>query len=366
LVYDLTVIGGGPAGAAAAITAVRAGGRVLLLERGKYPRHKVCGEFVSAESLGLLASLLGEDDESGSLLQPAPRITQGRLFIDGSVLHTPIDPPAASIPRISLDAALWRTAERRGVEAHQQVTVQGIAGTEPFTITTSGASFQTRSVIDSSGRWSNLKTKGANGTGRQAKWIGIKAHFAEPQQLPPSVDLYFFQHGYCGVQPVTSENGVGEVNACAMVRADVANSLPEVFRQHAQLQERSRAWRQISDVVTTSPLVFATPEPVKDGVLRAGDAAGFVDPFVGDGISLALRSGALAAQCLRPFLEGKTELAQAAKNYQYTYQEQLAPVFRTSSNIRRLFSLPAPVRAGLLFVFENAPGLTRHLVRKTR
>jgi flavin-dependent dehydrogenase len=56
--YDLIVVGGGPAGTSAAITCARHGARVLLLERGQFPRHKVCGEFVSAESLELLSDLL--------------------------------------------------------------------------------------------------------------------------------------------------------------------------------------------------------------------------------------------------------------------------------------------------------------------
>jgi len=64
--YDLIVIGGGPAGSAAAIAAARAGAQVLLLERGRYPRHKVCGEFVSAESLDLLSTLLGTIEYSRS------------------------------------------------------------------------------------------------------------------------------------------------------------------------------------------------------------------------------------------------------------------------------------------------------------
>ncbi len=59
--YDLTVIGGGPAGSCAAITAHRAGASVLLLERGRFPRHKVCGEFVSAEALGLLGAYSARD-----------------------------------------------------------------------------------------------------------------------------------------------------------------------------------------------------------------------------------------------------------------------------------------------------------------
>lgn len=364
MTYDLIVVGGGPAGEAAAITAARRGHHVLLLERGKYPRHKVCGEFVSAEALELLASCLSSNNEVAKPLEQAPRIRQARLFVDDSVLQASIDPPAVSVPRIELDDALWRSCERTGVDARQQVTVQALAGEGPFTVMTPHGEFTSRSIINACGRWSNLKGTPANGHGR-AKWIGLKAHFFEAQ-ASASVDLYFFEHGYCGVQPIPTAGGESQVNACAMVRADVAASLPDVFRQHHKLAERSRAWTQASEVVTTSPLIFTRPEPVKGYVLQAGDAAAFVDPFVGDGISLALRSGALAAECLEAFWAGSTTLAGAAGAYQLRYGMQLSPVFRTSSKIRRLFSLPAPVRHALLLLFQNAPRLTDYLVRTTR
>ncbi len=110
--YDLIVIGGGPAGAAAAIVAGGNGRRVLLLERGKFPRHKVCGEFVSAESLGLLKTLL--DSQQSGLLRDAVQIPGARLFLDDRTLSTVVDPPAASIARLDLDLALWDSAERAG------------------------------------------------------------------------------------------------------------------------------------------------------------------------------------------------------------------------------------------------------------
>ena len=365
--YDLIIIGGGPAGSAAAITAAREGASVLLLERGRYPRHKVCGEFVSAESLGLLSSLLAGSLESRSLLQHARRTSQGRLFIDGSVLAVAIDPPAASIARFDLDTALWQAATRDGVDTRQQEMVKSIDGSGPFAVATSSGVWEARSVINASGRWSNLSTKnGADGTGE--KWIGLKAHFLEAKPAP-SVDLYFFEGGYCGVQPVNLRDETHSderLSVCTMVRADVAGSLAEVFRCHPELSQRSQAWQPLSEPVATSPLIFRTPEPVSNGVLVAGDAAGFVDPFVGDGISLALRSGSLAAESLQPFLLGKTTRAEATEQYREAYQEHLAPVFRTSAKIRRLFALPQLFRAGLLGLFGNAPRLTRYLVRKTR
>src|SRR5947207_4027974 len=105
MTYALVVAGAGPAGSAAAITAARSGAQVLLLERGRFPRHKVCGEFVSAESLELLSSLL--DPQHLSLLSEAVLISQTRIFVDGQIVRSSIAPPAASIARIDLDLALW-------------------------------------------------------------------------------------------------------------------------------------------------------------------------------------------------------------------------------------------------------------------
>src|SRR5580704_460027 len=115
MLYDLVVVGGGPAGTSAAITCARTGARVLLLERGRFPRHKVCGEFVSAESLSLLSDLL--TTQHATLFSESVRVPRARIFLDGRMLHAPVDPPAASISRLDLDAALWHSAGECGVES---------------------------------------------------------------------------------------------------------------------------------------------------------------------------------------------------------------------------------------------------------
>jgi flavin-dependent dehydrogenase len=362
--YDLIVIGGGPAGTAAAITCAR-NGRVLLLERGRFPRHKVCGEFVSAESLDLLGNFLAA--QHARLLAGAIRIPRARVFLDGRTLDATVNPPAASISRLDLDQALWDSAQQCGAECRQQIAVQNISGTGPFLVKTSAGEFESRALVNASGRWSNLNPV-SNGNKSGAKWIGLKGHFAESSPLA-SVDLYFFEGGYCGVQPVELGDTVtksGRVNACAMVRADVASTLADVFACHPGLQERSRGWTPLSDTVSTSPLVFREPQPERDGVVMAGDAAGFVDPFVGDGISLALRSGSLAGECLTPFFLAQTSLPDAARDYRVAYERRLMPVFRTSSKIRRMLSLPQSVRGPILCLLEKTPAITRYLVSKTR
>jgi flavin-dependent dehydrogenase len=146
----------------------------------------------------------------------------------------------------------------------------------------------------------------------------------------------------------------------------VAHSLPEVLAHHPQLKKRAQEWQRLTEPVATSPLVFRKPAPVDDNILRVGDAAGFVDPFVGDGISLALRGGALAAKCLIPFIHHRHSLAEAARNYDEAYRKTLLPVFRNSSRLRRLLNLPRPLRRSVAHVLEAAPIVSRVLVRLTR
>jgi menaquinone-9 beta-reductase len=356
---DLIVIGGGPAGTAAAITAVRAGARVMLLEAGRLPRHKVCGEFVSSESLGLLSELL--DRNRRSLLSDAARVSRSRLFVDGRELSAKISPAAASIARFDLDLALFESAKSSGVEAVQLTRVLEVRNGKPSTVRTSAGEIEAGVVVNASGRWSNLHGGSqANHKGSE-KWIGLKAHFTEASPAL-SVDLYFFSGGYCGVQPV----GPQRVNACAMVRADAASSLAEVFELHPALCERSRHWRMVTDPVSVAPLRFGTPQPVGDGVINVGDAAGFVDPFIGDGISLALRSGALAAECLAGCLDGTISQEDAARRYAGAYEASFGTVFRSSARLRRALVLPKSVRIPILAVLQKSPAITNYLVRMTR
>ncbi len=361
--YDLAVIGGGPAGTSAAITAAGYGASVLLLEKGSFPRHKVCGEFVSAESLEILASLLSDGK---GLMEAAPRIHRARMFLEGRVLEMPIEPPSASIARFDLDNALWHSAKCRGIDARERQNVSETEGKGPFAIRTADGEFMSRSIVDASGRWSNLNSsqqRYRNPDG-SAKWIGVKAQYREDNPSD-SVDLYFFEGGYCGVQPIIS-GGEGRINACAMVRSDTATTIQEVLLQHAELEKRSRQWQQVTEPTATSPLRFRTPEPLHGNILRAGDAAAFVDPFVGDGISLALRGGTLAARALSLFLQGHGSLEQAGEGYQRAYCREFMRVYSTSSNIRYLLGFPSPVRRGILSLLTAFPALTRYMVRKTR
>jgi len=131
------------------------------------------------------------------------------------------------------------------------------------------------------------------------------------------------------------------------------------------LAARCSNWQRMMDPVTTAPLLYVPPQPVRDNIMFVGDAAAFIDPFVGDGISIALRSGRLAATDLCAFVDKRPSLASALVAFDANYTRQFRPLHTAASRIRGLLSWPAPARI-LAFELLRAPGLMRFVIRKTR
>ena len=353
-VFDLIVVGGGPAGASTAITGARLGFKTALLEAGKLPRHKVCGEFVSGEAICLLDELLGGDQ----LLVSAPQISSVRIFIDEKVLELPVAPVAASVSRHDLDQALWQAAVGNGVFVYERTKAIAVRRDSNFFIVElQSAELQARAVVNASGRWSNLTCEQP---APHRRWIGMKGHYYENDSLP-SCDLYFFEGGYCGVQPLSG----GIVNAAAMARADIANNLQTVFSMNPDLEARSRNWRPAIDAVSTAPLIFRPAKTQDRGMILVGDAAAFMDPFAGDGISMALYSGRLAAQALSSYLGNHCSLQSAMGEYERAHRELVQPALRNAAKLRRLIHLPKLLRLTALSLLRFSP-LARMAVQETR
>jgi len=351
--FDLAVIGGGPAGSSAAITAVRLGFTVLLLEAGSFPRQRVCGEFVSAEALSMLAELAGERQ-----FVHAPRISKARIFVKETRATLPVNPPAASISRYDLDAALYQACALAGCVVRDRTRVQSVVPSQNgLLISLESGGIFARAAINATGRWSNMAKRTASA---HEQFIGLKGHFFEPD-CSKSCDLYFFDGGYCGVQPISD----GMVNAAAMVKPSVAKNLTSVFAQNRNLKERSRTWKAAGDPVSTAPLIFRAPMTSDHGMLLVGDAAAFLDPFAGDGISIALHSGRIAAEALGRFLLGTCTVEDAISHYDREYRRLIHPALNGAKRLRTLQRLPLRLRAAAVACL-NIPLLARTVVKTTR
>jgi menaquinone-9 beta-reductase len=345
--FDLAVIGAGPAGSAAAITASRAGMKVLLLDQDTFPRNKVCGEFISAESLHLLGGLVGKDwgvppPSSGDRVGIS--IKTVRLYRYGEVISSTLPNSGCSLPRFDLDAMLVQAASRSACVVTNSRVRRVERHGDMFHIVSDGNTFSAMHVINASGRWSEFSEKPPVGAER---WIGIKQHMNE-RHPPHSTDLYFFKGGYCGVQPV-SDNAV---NACALVKASAATTMQKVISLSTALVERASAWTPVGAGIVTAPVFFTPPVAVRNGILNVGDSAAFIDPFLGDGISIALQTGVLAAHCLqrpRPYAL-----------YAREYARRVTPALRRAKLLRRLS------HSNLAWTAMRLPGALSVTARLTR
>ncbi len=328
--FDLIVCGGGPAGSTAAIAAVRKspGIRVLMIEAGSFPRHKVCGEFFSPEAVGLLSELLGTES---SLLSSAVPIERVGLHTATASTSFALKTPALSLTRRELDVALWDRAARLGVQCVQRTRVIDVSlRRSHFDVTTNIGQHRSTYVINATGRWSEL----SSGIEGRTSLIGIKAHFETGIPVPRTCDLHFFPGGYLGLQPITHT----AVNASALVDATRYRDMESVLLA-AGLREATRRWEPLFTPLTCPPVRFAAPSPVSGGVLNCGDAAAFIDPFAGDGMSLALHSGALAGELAADHMTGELAVPVTAV-YEGEYLKRYSRAFRSAAHLRRFAFAP--------------------------
>jgi flavin-dependent dehydrogenase len=305
---DLAIIGGGPSGTAAALEARRHGMRVAIWERDHFPCDKVCGEFLSAESLPLLQQEIPTALGLGAPIQRSEFISSS-----GRVREFDLPQPGRGLSRLVLDEALWQAATAAGAQAQEGEGVKRLRRLDPSVDqgaaweleSANGTLIRASALLVACGRWWTIE--GFSSPARQQKnsamgpGMGAKAHFTGLAQRD-AVEMYYFPGGYCGLAPI--ENGL--YNACCLVHRrlirngaaggfdDFASWLRNVAR-HPALEARLRGATQVSETISTAPLRPARRCADHDGTLLAGDAAGFLDPFTGDGISMALHSGRLAA-----------------------------------------------------------------------
>ncbi len=254
----IQIAGAGLAGCAAAIAARRAGAEVDLYDPARAAKHKVCGEFLTPEIEPVLKTLGLWDEFLG--LGPA-RMSRMRLIFDGRAAESRFETPAYGLSRMALDGLLRRAAHDRGA--------RHIAERAPADC-----------VIVAHGR-----RQPSNGD----RLFGFKAHFEGPAS--EAVELYFFDGGYIGVNPV--ENGV--TNVCGLAMESLLRDVAfDPDRLIDRLGSRLTLYRRQMDWLTTGPLVYhRTVDPAH---FLTGDALQFVDPFTGTGMTIALWTGALAGR----------------------------------------------------------------------
>ena len=265
----IQVLGGGPAGASAALSAMLAGAHVTLREKSRLPRHKVCGEFFSPEIERELQALGAWD----AFRSAAPaRIERMALHLGKRSRCAPLPEGAWGLSRYVFDDLLMNLALDRGLHPPPAMPPNA--------------------TVIATGRKSSRSAKGS-------RLFGFKAHFAGPTD--DAVELFFFDGAYVGVAPIEA----GATNVCGLgpesFLARFGFEFDSVIGQCPALADRLRPLHRTMDWVSTGPLEYgqhfadAVPGAFPEAY-AAGDALSFVDPFTGSGLLAAVRTGALAGR----------------------------------------------------------------------
>jgi flavin-dependent dehydrogenase len=374
---DLAIVGGGPAGTAAALEARRHGMRVAVWERDSFPRDKVCGEFLSAEALPLLT------EEIPAVLTCASTIRRSEFIApSGQVYSFDLPNPGRGLSRRLMDEALWQAVNKAGALTHEGEVVKRLHKFQPSRNhgegweieSSSGTTTRTNAMLVACGRWWMIEGLPSparqRNNGSAGHWMGAKAHFQDVA-YSDAVEMYFFPGGYCGLAPI--ENGM--YNVCCLVHRDLAREgtaggLGNFFlwlrnvAHHPALEARLRGTIQVSETVSTAPLRPARLRGECEGTLLAGDAAGFLDPFTGDGISMALHSGRLAAsEIAKAWSCVGVDTSKVAESYQRRLGRSVRRSYVVAGLLRALVSAPASLQSSMA---KALPKLGQRLLQETR
>ena len=344
--YDVVVVGGGPAGSTAGAFLAQAGRRVLLVEREPFPRFHV-GESLLPATLPILDRL----GVHRAIAERGFQVKYGATFHDqeSGLEHTfyflrdkPWPSYAYQVPRADFDALLLEHAQKLGMDVRQPATVESVAfdaGGVTVTAESHGQRNEVRArfLVDASGRAGLLSQK----IGRRERIpnlgkVALFAHWRGGWRAPGpdegNIRIYVFENGWFWWIPLAGDRtSVGCVMHARTVRdwGETRESLyREMIRRCRRVAEGLRGAQQVTEVHREANFSYRNTPVVGDRFLAVGDAIAFVDPIFSGGVHIAMQSGELAARAIDQALtDGRFE-ARRFTAYERHVWGGLRPFFR--------------------------------------
>jgi flavin-dependent dehydrogenase len=368
---DVAIVGGGPAGAIVATLVANAGRDVVLLERSPAWRWRACGVFASPASVAALRRLGLDEASIARVARPIPamrvetregvtfRLTYGGT---GALFDS-----AVGFDRAALDAILLERAQIAGVDVRRGIAVArvdlGPVGGEPpaiqrLVLADGHEPIEARIVVGADGLRSVVaRAAGVDRPSPLGSRVGITFHVPDPSWKPHDARMVLMEDGYVGVAPVPGERvNVGIVLGRSwfeQLRLEGASSVSGAIVQSLAAEGEPRlAFDLLDSVAGVSPLGHRVTRRGGEGWVLVGDAAGFLDPFTGEGIHRAIVSAELAAAAI------DKALTQGDSRPLFEYDRAMAAGFGTKDRVSRFVQ----AFLGRPFLFEYA---ARRLAART-
>ncbi|MGC1631152.1 MAG: NAD(P)/FAD-dependent oxidoreductase [Gelidibacter sp.] len=304
--YDVIIIGGGLAGLSAAIHLRKYEFNILLIEKNDYPKHKVCGEYISNEVLPYL-NYLGID----VFALGAKNITKFEVStIQNKLISADLPMGGFGISRYTLDYALYSKAIEIGVLVLQDTVGDVHFLEDEFKVSTkNNGQLCSKIVIGSYGKRTNLDVKlNRKFIKNKSPYLAVKTHVKGdfPNDI---VALHNFDGGYCGVSKVEDDS----INLCYITNfeafkkhKDIDEFQEKVLFKNAYLKSIFENTNPVFQApLTISQISFDRKSPVEQHMLMCGDSAGMIHPLCGNGMSMAIRSAQIASELIIDYLNKK-------------------------------------------------------------
>jgi flavin-dependent dehydrogenase len=317
--FDVAIVGGGPAGSSCAAFCAAAGLRTIVIEREKFPREKVCGDCLNPACWPVLRRL-----ELVDRVRALPHARLERVeFAAISRRKITVDLPAGdegeiSIKRSLLDNLLLNRARELGAEVREESVVTALsktAGGADWKIDIVREVFGAHVLVGADGRNSTVARLCNLLPRPERERVALQAHIALPEDFGNRVVLQLLPEGYSGQAPVNQN----ELNLCLVGTPPTIARLRHWAEQHFGLAA-DQAWH------TITPLTRAPISAAHEKLFFIGDAARVVEPFTGEGIFYALRSGELASGAIVKIAHGEDRhlaVAQFVRAHAALYRGRL-------------------------------------------
>jgi flavin-dependent dehydrogenase len=332
------IVGGGLAGLTSAIHLSQFDKQVLLIEKNTYPKHKVCGEYISNEVLPYLNSLGIDPVKNG-----AKEISKVELTtVKSNQIHGELPLGGFGMSRYYIDQLLADKAQKNGVTILQDSVEDIHFGQEAFKITTkTKQNFASRIAIGAFGKRSNLDVKmNRKFIQKKSPYLAVKTH-VQGNFPEDHVALHNFKGGYCGVSKVENDH----INLCYIVSFSAFKKYKNIdeFQEAVVFKNThlNQVFKESKPVfekpLTISQISFETKNPVEDHIIMCGDTAGMIHPLCGNGMGMAISSAKIASEEILKFLEGEISRTQLEKNYLRNWNKEFKARLRVGHFIAWLF-----------------------------
>ena len=364
--FDVIIIGGGLAGLCNAIHLSKLGKKVLLIEKNEYPKHKVCGEYISNEVLPYLDFLEVNPFDFGAV-----KIKNFELSTrTNNIISAKLPLGGFGISRYTLDLALAEKAKENKVVILQDAVLNVTFLEDTFQVETKQNNiFTSKITIGAFGKRSLLDIKmERNFIQKKAPYLGVKIHVkgAFKEDL---VALHNFKGGYCGVSKV--ENGA--INLCYITNYTSFKKYKNIADFQEQVVFKNRFLKEIfenSEAIFEKPLSisqisFETKKAVENHVLMCGDAAGMIHPLCGNGMSMAIQSAQLASKLILNYFNGEIETRkELEKQYLSEWKRKFSLRLKAGHFIAILFRKDR-IASFLLQILKKLPFLLPIIIKQT-